>query len=104
MTMKPVTAYSSDFHDQKLFPTARSAREAEFDFLMWKISHYVSGGHGLPETMTALAHDLRSGIYPSAIDAFLRAADYLREHRSVLTRAAKDPMEGAWVNSPLPNP
>jgi len=93
--MKPTAAYSSEFNDQKLFHTARAAREAEFDYLMWKISQHIAAREGLPESLTVLARDLRSGIYPSGVDAFLRAADYLREHRYVLTGAAKDPMEGA---------
>lgn len=92
-TVKKTVAYKSDFDSRKLFHTARSAREAEFDHLMWRITQNVGSRDHLIECLSGLAHDLRGGVYPSAATAFIEAADYLRVHHLVMTGAELDPDE-----------
>lgn len=91
--MKKIEAFTPDFDSRKLFHTARAVREAEFDYLMLDIAQHVGSREHLREELGALARNLRGGVYPSSIDAFLKAADYLREHLWVLNGAAADPLE-----------
>lgn len=91
--MKRVHAYEAFHDDRRLFRTAREAREAEFDHLMWKISQHVGHSDGMVEMLRKLAHDLRGGVYPSAITVFLEAAEYLREYNAVMTGCILDPEE-----------
>lgn len=93
--MKKTVAYIAEGSSQ-LHGTARSAREAEFDKLYVAI-HAAMGSvkteSGYVGLAQSIAENLRGTIYPTAADAFLEAADYLREHRAVLTGAALDPEE-----------
>ena len=91
--MKKQTAFTSDFDHLTLYHTARDAREAEFDALVLKIGSYTPVGKDADLFLNALSAQLRSGIYPAAADQFIKAADYLREHRLVLTGAERDPQE-----------
>lgn len=91
--MKKQTAFTSDFDHRTLYHTARDAREAEFDHLMLKIGFHTPLGKDADIFLHAMAVQLRSGIYPAAGDVFIKAADYLREHRLVMTGAERDPQE-----------
>ncbi len=91
--MKRVVAFKAEHSDQ-LWETARAAREAEFDYLMVNISNQVGTSPALREVLIGLARDLRGSVYLRAADAFLAAADYLREHRAVLTGQQLDGAEG----------
>lgn len=91
--MKKVEAFSPAHDDRMLLHTARAARESEFDYLMLSICSHVGARQNLSQELGQLARNLRGGVYPSAVDAFLKAADYLREHRLVLTGVNLDPLE-----------
>lgn len=91
--MKKQMAFTSDFEHGALYPTARAAREAEFDMLMVRIQTNWPASGGDSAYFRVLAGLLRSGIYPVAADKFIKAADYLREHRLVMTGAMRDPQE-----------
>lgn len=91
--MEKKTAFTSDFDHRTLYHTARDAREAEFDAMMLRVRNSLPAACGASEMWRAIAGCLRSNTYGSAGDSFIAAADYLREHRAVLSGITPDPQE-----------
>lgn len=93
--MKKLPAFKSDYDDRTFYATARSAREAEFDYLMDRVTQQIGYQEAelIRVPISILARNLRSSVYPSCVKAFLMAADYLREHHAVLIGTTPDPEE-----------
>ena len=95
LIMKKLFAFKADHDSQRFHATAKSAREAEFDHLVHKITQHVSGGiaGSWQDCMRQLAQCLRDGVYPSGADAFIEAAEYLKKYRMVMMGKECDPEE-----------
>ena len=93
--MKKRTAFSPGHDDRILLPTAKAAREVEFDHLMLRIYNNIGGcSTAFREDVTNLGHGLRSGIYPTAVDAFIEAAEYLKKYKNIMIGNERDPEDG----------
>jgi hypothetical protein len=88
--MKEVTAYKCAYTG-RIFEAEIAARRCEFEALILAIGGHMPamGSVNPKDIMVWLSSNLQSGIYPSAADRFIEAADYLREHRDAMDPVAK---------------
>ncbi len=79
--MEKVTAFKAD-GVAGFFDTERKARQAEFALLLQRLFGRVSTAAHTDKNR--FISDVSGGIYVGAMSAFLEAADYLREHKTLL--------------------
>lgn len=85
--MKEVKAYMADCNRTDLFKTEQDARRYEFKNIISKIYGSMgafSENELAKQFLSFISGNLINGIYPAASDAFLEAAEYLKEHRKML--------------------